>query len=78
MIARIESGATSPSLKTLERLLRHAGCRLQISWNREPSHMLSDVARILKLSPEERLVELRNAARLFASARRISGGRIRS
>jgi hypothetical protein len=32
--------------------------------------MLSDVARILRLTPEERLIELRNAARFLAAARR--------
>jgi hypothetical protein len=33
--------------------------------------MLDDVPRILSLSPEERLVELRNAARLLAVARPV-------
>ncbi len=40
------------------------------------SHMLEDVPRILRLSPEERLLELRNAARLFETARRKSDERI--
>jgi hypothetical protein len=34
--------------------------------------MLDDVPRILALSPEERLLELRNAARLFSAARRVA------
>jgi len=38
--------------------------------------MLDDVARILQLTPEERLLELRNAARFFAAARRLVNGRI--
>jgi hypothetical protein len=33
------------------------------------SHMLDDVSRILRLSPEQRLIELRNASRLFTQAR---------
>ena len=32
--------------------------------------MLDDVARILNLSPEQRLEEIRNASRFFAAARR--------
>ena len=79
VIARIESGATSPSWKTLEHLLKHAGFDLQASLTMRPrghSHMLDDVARILKLSPQERLLELRNAARLFASARLLDNGRV--
>ena len=73
VIARIEGGTTSPSWETLERLLKCAGFDLQASLIMRPrrhSHMLNDVARILQLTPEERLIELRNAARLFAAARR--------
>jgi len=81
VVARIESGATSPSWKTLEQLLKHAGFDLQASLTmraRGRSHMLDDVARILRLTPEERLLELRNAARFLASARRVDSGRVRS
>jgi hypothetical protein len=35
------------------------------------SHILDDVPRILKLTPEQRLIELRNAARLVAGARPV-------
>jgi transcriptional regulator with XRE-family HTH domain len=71
VVARIESGSTSPSFRTLERLLRSAGFQLQVSLVpriRGRSHMLEDVPRILRLTPEERLTELRNAARFFGSA----------
>ena len=74
VIARIESGATSPSWKTLEHLLNRAGFVLHTSLTmraRAHSHMLDDVARILRLTPEERLLELRNAARFFAAAKRL-------
>jgi hypothetical protein len=36
----------------------------------EGSHMLDDVPRILRLTPEDRLLELRNASRFLAAARR--------
>jgi transcriptional regulator with XRE-family HTH domain len=81
VIARIESGATSPSWKTLEYLLKRAGFDLQASFTmsaRSHTHMLNDVARILSLTPEERLLELRNAAVFFATAKRVDHGRVRS
>lgn len=71
VIARIESGSASPSWQTLERLLRSAGFALSATLVPRPrgrSHMLDDVPRILRLTPEQRLIELRNAARLFDSA----------
>ena len=79
VVAPIESEAASPSWTTLERLLRGAGFDLQVSLTmraRGRSHMLDDVARILRLTPEERLLELRNAALFFAAARRLDNGRI--
>jgi transcriptional regulator with XRE-family HTH domain len=75
VVARIESGASSPSWQTLERLLRGAGFALSATLTpklRGSSHMLEDVPRILRLTPEERLIELRNAARFFESAVRKS------
>jgi transcriptional regulator with XRE-family HTH domain len=71
VVARIESGAASPSWETLERLLRSAGFTLRASLAPRlhgRSHMLDDVPRILRLTPEERLIELRNAARLLETA----------
>ncbi len=73
VVARIENGSTSPSWKTLDRLLRRAGFELQaalVPKLQARSHMLEDVARILRLTPEQRLTELRNAARFFQEARR--------
>ena len=66
VVARVESGETSPSWATLQRLLRAAELAPRPA---SRSHMLDDVARILALTPEERLVELRNASRLLADAR---------
>ena len=73
VVARIESGATSPSWETLVNLLRAAGCELDVDLcpaQARRSHMLEDVPRILRLTPEQRLLELRNAARMLASAHR--------
>lgn len=75
VVARIESGSANPSWQTLERLLRAAGFGLSailVPRLSGRSHMLEDVPRILRLTPEERLTELRNAARLFAAAVRAS------
>ena len=79
VVARIESGTTSPSWSTLERLLSRAGFDLKATLIPRfdiRSHMLADVARILRLTPEQRLLELRNAASFFAAARRLDDGRI--
>jgi transcriptional regulator with XRE-family HTH domain len=73
VIARIETGSASPTCKTLERLVNRAGfdLRLTIARAHDRSHMLDDTPRILRLTPEQRLLELRNASRLFAAARRV-------
>jgi hypothetical protein len=73
VLARIERGQTSPGAQTLERILRAAGfsLRVELKPSREPTnHMLADVARILRLTPEERLREVANASRFVAAARR--------
>jgi len=72
-IARIESGLTSPTWDTLQRLL--AAVDLEIHAAVEPrvvvgSHMLDDVPRILSLTPEQRLEELKNFSRFLYEARR--------
>jgi ribosome-binding protein aMBF1 (putative translation factor) len=74
VIARIESGRTSPTWDTLKTLLRAAG--FDLTARVDPvavagDHMMDDVARILRLTPEERLLELSNAARFFAAAERV-------
>ena len=76
VVARIESGTASPSWQTMERLLRAAGFALHATLVPKllggHSHTLEDVPRILRLTPEERLIELRNAARFFETAVRRS------
>lgn len=74
VVARIELGETSPGFGTLERLLAAAG--FTIDPRLEPALMesptaLSDVRRILHLTAEQRLQELRNADRFLAAARRV-------
>jgi len=74
VVARIEGGLASPSWETLARLLAAAGFALDARLTTRAtrgSHMLDDVARILSLTPEERLAELRNASRLAAAAHRV-------
>lgn len=73
VVARIENGDTSPTWETMTRLLAAAGfdldARLDIG-TADASHMLADVPRILRLTPEERLLELRNVSRFLAEAKR--------
>jgi transcriptional regulator with XRE-family HTH domain len=73
VVARVETGQTSPSMNTLERLLAAAGHELRADLVMRPvadSHMMDDVARILGLSPEQRLLEVRNLSRFLSGTRR--------
>lgn len=73
VIARIESGKTDPGLKTLERVVAAAGFLLTVGAETNAvidSHMLDDVQRILQLTPEQRLLEMRNISCFVAAARR--------
>jgi transcriptional regulator with XRE-family HTH domain len=74
VVARIERGQTVPSVETLDRLLAAAGFELKRTLLLKPvvhSHMLEDSARILRLSPAERLREVANVNRFLAGARRV-------
>ena len=73
VVARIELGETRPSTETLERLVQAAGFELAVTLRSRAvldRQVLDDVPRILRLSPEDRLREVANLGRLFASARR--------
>jgi transcriptional regulator with XRE-family HTH domain len=73
VIARIEQRRTDPSTATLARLLAAAGFELRAELTPlavADTHMLDDVARILSLTPEERLLEVGNVSRFDAAARR--------
>jgi len=74
VVARIERGLTSPSWDTLERLLEAAGYELAAQV--EPrvvvgSHMLDEVAGILRMTPEQRLREVKNVSEFLHRARRV-------
>ena len=74
VVARIERGNTDPSTGTLTRILHAAGLELRCELVVKPvadSHMLADVGRILSLTPEERLIEVRNLARFERGAKRV-------
>ena len=74
VVARIERGLTSPSWDTLERLLEAAGYELAAQV--EPrvvvgSHVLDEVAGILRMTPEQRLQEVKNVSEFLHRARRV-------
>jgi transcriptional regulator with XRE-family HTH domain len=73
VVARIELGQTSPSWSTLQRLLKAAGFRFSGNLHRTriDPQLLDDVPRILRLTPEERLREVAQAAQFIHAARRV-------
>jgi len=79
VVARIEAGQASPTWETLERLL--AAVDVAIYPQLEPrvvvgSHMLAEVPGILRMSPEDRLAEVKNVAEFVQHAQRVSESRI--
>ena len=73
VVARIEGGQTSPSWDTLNGLLDAAGFGVEARLAEravEVGAVLDDIPRILALSAEDRLHELRNADRFLSSIRR--------
>ena len=74
VVARVESGVTNPTAETLLRLVEAAGFDVHAEITPTPvvgTHMLDDVERILRLSPEERLIEVRNVSRFVHDVRRV-------
>ena|SRR6266850_1293492 len=74
VIARIEAGLTSPTWDTLDRLLEAAN--FEVSAQVEPrvvvgSHMLDDVPRILRMTPKQRLEEVKNLSQFLHRVRRV-------
>ncbi len=73
VVARIERNRSSPTWGTLLELIRAAGFELNCQLTpatASDSHMLADVARILSLTPEERLDEVRNVNAFLAAVHR--------
>jgi predicted transcriptional regulator len=73
-VARIEGGQTSPTWDTLQRLLTAANYEMVA--HTEPrvvveSHMLEDVPRILAMTPENRMEEVKNVSRFLHDVRRV-------
>jgi hypothetical protein len=58
-----QSLSATPGLKADPRL---------VSESRADTHMLADVERILRLTPEERLREVANLSRFVAEAKRVN------
>jgi transcriptional regulator with XRE-family HTH domain len=73
VVARIELGETSPSWATLSRLVAAAGFTLTAALKRRRAdpQELDDVARILRLTPEQRLIEVARASAFISAARRV-------
>lgn len=74
VVARIELGTTSPSVKTLNRLVKAAGFCIHaelepiISVDRS---LVDDVPRILAMTPEQRLREVAQVGRFVAATKRV-------
>ena len=71
VVSRIEAGKTDPGYETLRHLLASAGFLLRSELVLAPvvdSHMLADVGRILRLTPEQRLLEAANLSRTLLEA----------
>ncbi|MEO5903559.1 MAG: helix-turn-helix transcriptional regulator [Gemmatimonadaceae bacterium] len=74
VVARVELGETSPSLKTLSRLVKAAGFDVAAQLQRIPTvdpSILDDIPRILRMTPEERLREVAQVGRFVLAARRV-------
>ena len=71
---RAPDRTTTPGSRTLSRLLEAAGYELRCDLSPITvidTHMLDDVERILAMSAEERLIEVRNVSRFESGARRV-------
>ena len=68
-VARIERGRQTPSLETLQRLIRACGLDLRIHLAPPDGHRDQLIDATLALSPEERLRTVEEAARFAGAAR---------
>ena len=69
-IARIESGARTPSSDMVERLVRAAGFELRVSLGEPDAETLSLFSQTLRRTPAERLADTTAAARFVLRGRR--------
>jgi transcriptional regulator with XRE-family HTH domain len=68
-VARIERGRQSPSLETLQRLVRACGLDLRFHLAPPDGHRERLIDATLALTPEERLRTVEQAARITGAAR---------
>jgi len=69
-IARIESGARTPSTKMVERLVRAAGFEVRARLGEPDPQTASQFSRTLRRTPAERLADATRAARFVLRGRR--------
>ena len=69
-VARIESGARTPSTDLVERLVRAAGFEIRVSLGHPDPGTSSLFPQALRRTPAERLADAARAARFVLSARR--------
>lgn len=73
-IARIETGRQSPSFDTLERIVKACDLELRVRLEPRDRHDEQLIEEMLRLTPEQRLQSLADAASFFASARFVESG----
>jgi transcriptional regulator with XRE-family HTH domain len=75
VVARIESGESSPTWSTLQKLARAAGFMASVHMEPAPTedlgHLLDDIDRVRSLTSVDRLRELKNLSAFFKRAHRV-------
>ena len=76
-VARVESGARTPSTDLVERLVRAAGYEIRVGLGEPDLETAALFERSLLRSPQERLADAGRAARFVLRGRRALEGRDR-
>lgn len=74
-VARVESGARTPSTDLVERLVRAAGYEIRVGLGEPDPETTALFERTLRRSPQERLADAARAARFVLRGRRALEGR---
>jgi transcriptional regulator with XRE-family HTH domain len=74
-VGRIESGARTPSVELVDRLVRAAGLELTVSLSEPDPGTDSLFERTLRRTPAQRLADATRAARFVLRGRREVAGR---
>lgn len=77
-IARIESGARTPSTDMVERLVRAAGFEIRVGLGEPDPETASLLEQALRKTPAERVADATRAARFVLRGRRQLRGRGRA